>query len=788
MLENYLKIAFRNLLKNPAYSFINIAGLSIGLACSMLILLWVSHELSYNTFHTNADQVHQLYVNAEYDGKIGSFMSVPLPAKEALKEEDSRIKNTAIAGWGTIHLLSVGEKRVNNTGQIVSEEFLDIFHFPMLMGSPETALDEPNGTVLTESTAKALFGNADPMGQVILIDNKYEVKVTGILKDIPSNSSLQFNFLLPFKLFQSEGWVQESLGDWIDNSWQIFVELQPGVAKDEVESQIKGLLVKNGVVDIPREFFLHPMLRWRLHSTFENGKEAGGFIDYVRAFSLIAVFILVIACINFMNLATARSEGRAREVGIRKSIGSRRRELILQFIGESILIAAISFVLAIAMVELSLPLYNALVNKTLVIDYTGGLFWIFAICIILLTGILSGSYPAFYLSSFQPVKVLKGKLQVGKHTTTPRQVLVVFQFIVAMALITGTLVIARQIQHIKNRELGYDQEGLISIWSNEELIKNYKVIKHELLESGTVASVTKSNSPITDIYSSNFVDWEGKPADQKVLFSTIATDYDYTKTFGIKILDGRDFSEDFTADTASVLVNKEAMDIMGLKETIGTKVTFWGERTATIVGVMDNVLMGSPHGQIQPMMLVFMPDWVSTISVRLEKTQDVQASLKKIESIFKKHDPSHPFSYSFVDQQFAQKFANITMINRITNLFAFLAIAITGLGLLGLAAFTAEQRTKEIGIRKILGASVASLITMISKEFSWLIMIAFAIAAPLSWWGFQKFLERFAYRIDFPWWIVATSGVLVLLFGLLIVGYQALRAATANPVHALRNE
>lgn len=788
MLKNYLKIALRNLLKNPAYSFINIAGLSIGLACSMLILLWVSHELSFNKFHDNAAQIHQLWINATYDGKVNSLNSVPMPSKEAIQAADSRIKNTAFAGWGTIHLLSVGEKRINNTGQIVSEEFLDIFHFPMINGSSENALDEPHSIVLTESTAKALFGDAEPMGQVILVDNKNEVKVTGVLKDVPANSSLQFNFLLPLSLLQNEGWIQESMGDWNDNSWQVYVELQPGVAKEEVEATIKGLLVKNGVVDTPREFFLHPMLRWRLHSSFENGKETGGMADYVKGFTIIAIFILVIACINFMNLATARSEGRAREVGIRKSIGSRRRELIFQFIGESILIAAISFILAIAMVELSLPLYNDLVNKTLTIDYTGGAFWIFAITMILLTGILSGSYPAFYLSSFQPVKVLKGKIQVGKSANTPRQVLVVFQFIFAIALIVGTLVISKQIQHTKDRQLGYDQENLLNVWHNEDIGKNYYAIKQELLSSGVVASVTKSNSPITDIYSNNFIDWPGKPADQKVIFWTVTTEFDYTKTMGIKLLEGRDFSQDFKSDTASVMINKAAMEIMGLRETVGTKVSFWGDRTATIIGVIDNVLMGSPHGEIKPTMIVFQPDWVSAVSIRLEKTKDVQGSIKKVELIFKKLDPSHPFSYSFVDEQFSRKFTTITMINRIANLFAFLAIVITGLGLLGLAAFTAEQRTKEIGIRKILGATIPSLVKMIAKEFTWLIIIAFFIAAPISWWGFQKFLEQYTYHIDFPIWVLALSGGLTFIFGLAIVSFQAFKAAAANPVESLRSE
>lgn len=789
MLKNYLKIAFRNLLKNPSYSFLNITGLSIGLACSMLILLWVSHELSYDKFHLNADRIHQVWVNASFDGKISSFNSVPMPIKEALKVEDSRIKNTAIGGWGTLHLLSVGENKINNKGQIVSEEFLDIFQFPFVKGSGQTALDEAGSIVLTESSAKALFGDTEPMGQMVLVDNKKEVRVTGILKDLPSNSSIQFNFLLPLELFRNEEWVQETDGDWNDNSWIVYIELQPGASKTEVESKIKGLLVKNGVVDTPRELFLHPLLRWRLHTKFRDGKEAGGLNDLVQGFTIIAIFILIIACINFMNLATARSESRAREVGIRKTIGSRRSELIVQFIGESILISIISFVIGIAIVELSLPFYNNLVGKTLIIDYTGSSFWIFAMTIILLTGFLSGSYPAFYLSSFQAIKVLKGKVQVGKNATTPRQILVVLQFVFAIALIVGTLVISRQIEYTKERALGYNQENLISIWNNNDIGKNYTTIKQELLASGVVASVTKSNSPITDIYATNLLDWPGKPTDQKALFTTIATEYDYTKTMGIKMLEGRDFSEDFKSDTSAVLINKAAWEIMGLTDPIGTKVTFWGDRIGIIVGVTDNVLMGSPHGDINPMLVVFQPDWVSALSVRLHETTDIASALKRVESIFKKYDPAHPFSYSFVDQQYEAKFNMITMINQIANLFAFLAIAITGLGLLGLAAFTAEQRTKEIGIRKILGASVTSLVRMIAKEFSWLILIAFAIAAPISWWVFQKiFLDQYTYRIDFPWWVIILSGCLTLLFGLAIVSYQAFKAAIANPVNSLRSE
>ncbi len=790
MIRNYFKIALRSLVKNSVYSFINIAGLAVGLACSILLLLWVTDELSFDKFHSNANQIHQLHINSTYDGKINKVGTVPFPAKDELKIKDSRIKNTVLVDNTSTHLLIFGDKRINQSGHVVSEEFLDIFHFEMLNGQPEIALDDPNSIVLTEATAKALFGDADPVGQTILVNNKYEVKVTGVLKNIPTNSSIQFNFLLPLNLLKNEEYIKEADGDWGDYSWQVFVELQPGVSKEEVETTIKNILAEKGQTDMPREFFLHPMLRWRLHSSFENGKESEGMNnlnDLVHGFSIIAIFISVMACINFMNLATARSESRAREVGIRKTIGSQRKELIFQFIGESVLITAISFFLALVLVELSLPLYNNMVGKTLFINYSDSEFWLYSVGIILVTGFFAGSYPAFYLSSFEPAKVLKGKVQAGKNAT-PRQALVVLQFVFATGLMIGTLVISQQIQYTKARTLGYDQENLITVWNSDEINKNYKIIKQELLNSGAVVSVTKSNSPVTEIFANNFLEWPGKPKDQNVIFSTIATEYDYTKTLGIKMLEGRDFSEDFRGDTASILVNKAGAEVMGLKETIGTSVTFWGERKATIVGVMDNVLMGSPSAQVAPSFVLFIPQWASAITIRLERTVDTEAALKKVENIFRKLDPAHPFEYAFVDDQYAKKFSLITMINRIANLFTILAVIITSLGLFGLAAFTAEQRRKEIGIRKLMGASVQSLVSLITKEFSGLVMIAFIIAAPLSWWGFSHFLESYAYRIDFPWWVIAFSGAACLAFTLLIVSTQALKAAMSNPVESLRSE
>ena len=510
-------------------------------------------------------------------------------------------------------------------------------------------------------------------------------------------------------------------------------------------------------------------------------------IEYVKGFSLVALLIIVMACINFMNLATARSERRAREVGIRKSVGSRKSELVIQFLGESVLIVLFSFVLAIVITEVTLPLYNDLTSKKLFIDYASPVFWLVSVGTILITGVFAGSYPAFYLSSFLPAKVLKGKIQVGRSVTRPRQILVVLQFVFAVGLIVSTIVISQQIQFAQSRQLGYDQKNLISIWFNDEITKNYKAIKTDLLASGLIHSVTQSNSPVTEIFSNNFVDWPGKPEEEKVLFSTIATEYDYAKTLGAKIIEGRDFSPEFPSDSLAVLVNQAAVDIMGLDENIGTQITLWGDKR-TIVGVIDNIVMRSPYEKPKPMIVGHLPGWANSMTIRLEPSEDLPGTIAQVESIFKKHAPTNPFQYTFVDVEFAKKFSTIKLIGNITNLFAFLSLFITSLGLFGLAAFTVEQRTKEIGIRKVLGATVSGIILLVSKEFSWLVLIAFAIAGPGSWWILSSFLERYEYRIEFPYWALAVAGITALLFALAIVSTQALRAAVANPSESLRSE
>lgn len=788
MLYNYLKIAFRNITKHSVYSAINIAGLSVGLASSALIFLWVADELAYDKFHKNYDDLYQVYMNQTFADGIATDRPVPLPLLEAAKAKVSQIKYAAIANWGEGSLLTRGETKINKNGLAVTEDFLHMFSFDVVKGNAATALTEPYSIVLTESTAKALFGDEDPLNKTVLVDNQREVKVSAVVKDVSTQSTLSFEYLFPFSYFEAtQEWVRNSKKSWSNHSFQMFVQLHPGATLQDANASIKDIVKDNNKEDASAELFLYPMSELHLYSQFENGKPSGGIIDYVQLFSAIACFILIIACINFMNLATARSESRAREVGIRKSVGSRRQELIAQFLGESFLITLIAFLLAVVIVELALPLYNELVGKFLVIHYDNPWIWLMSFLIIAITGFVSGSYPALYLSSFQPAKVLKGKIHAGKQASIPRQVLVALQFGLSIFLIIGTIVIYQQIEHVKNRTVGYDKENLMMIWTTAEIETNFDLVRQQLMQTGVVKSVAHSNSPITDVFSSNTVDWAGMAPDTRVNFTTIATDYDYTATMGIRLLDGRDFSRDFKSDSSAVLINQAAADVMGMANPVGQEIGLWGGKRR-IIGVMENVVMDSPFQPVAPLIMVFQPDWSSTVSIRLEKNNDLKAAIAKVETVMKKINPNYPFAYRFADWAFDKKFKFINLISRLSAIFAGLAIFITCLGLFGLAAFTAEQRTKEIGIRKVMGATVSNLVTLITRDFSRLVFIAFAISAPIGGWALNMFLDRYPYRVNIAWWVFPVAGGLALVLAVVIVGLQALRAAVANPTQSLRSE
>lgn len=787
MLRNYFIVSLRNLLKKKIYSIINITGLAIGITCSILILLWVNDELSFDEFHPKADRLYQLMGSADFDNTINTWQSVPLPSYEALKTANSYIRNSAVTDWGGDHLLVHGEKKLYLRGFFVSEEFLTMFEFPLIYGNATDVLNDASSIVITEETAVKFFGEEDPINKVIRVDERGDLKVTGILKDIPKNSSFEFDYLISWKHRRSVNpWVIENEDNWGNYSFQVFVELSEPMHLAEVNEAIKPMLQDHGEDEMKTELFLYPLLRWRLHFSFENGEEKGGMIDFVKMFSLIAVFILIIACINFMNLATARSESRAREVGIRKSIGSNRSDLVIQFISESLLISFIAYLIAILATFLILPFYNNLVDKELFINFRSFDFWVFSIIMISLTGLLAGSYPAFYLSSFKPIKVLKGKLQEGRRASLPRKILVILQFGFSILLIMGTIVIYNQIQLVKNRELGYQQQNMIMVELNDELDKNYHVLKNELLQSGIVDGVTISNSPITQINSNNFLGWPGKPEEQKVIFTTITTEYDYAHTMGIKILQGRDFSPDFPSDSSAILINQAALDLMDLEDPIGTELDLWGQKR-TLIGVLDNVLMGSPYQEVKPLFAII-DDWGGYVTVRLSETQDINASLNQVKGLFEKYNAAYPFEYNFADLEFDKKFKSINMTSNLSNIFATLAIIITGLGLFGLAAYTAEQRTKEIGIRKVMGASVMNIVRLMTSDFSRLVIISYIISAPISWWLLSWYLERYPVHTKIHFWIFVVTGVFALGFALIIVTSQTIKAAHADPVNSLRNE
>ena len=795
MLQSYFKIAIRNLTRNTIYSFINIAGLSFAIACSILIALWVIDEIYYDRFHKNYEQLYQVWLNADDGGSTGSWDDVPPPLYEELKARQNHFKNVAIGDTneGATFLLTMGENRFNKHGRFVSQEFLEMFQFDILKVSQGKLLNDASSIVLTESTAKALFGEQDPVNKSLRVNNRWDVNVTGVLKDLPDNSSFQFDFLMPYSFYlQQSPAIRESNTDWESYGSAIYVELQPGVDIGSVNAEIKGI-IKKYTTWLNKELFLYPMSRWHLHGQFEYGKEAEtDRSDFVRGFSLIAIGIMLIACINFMNLSTARSERRAKEVGIRKIVGSQRKQLIHQFLGESIMISAIAFLGSLTLVELSLPFFNVLVQKKLFIDFTSPLFWLSGLALILATGLLSGSYPAFYLSSFNPVKILKGKMHIGTSGMTPRKVLVIIQFGFSILLITATIVIYQQIQYGRNRELGYRQENLITIPDNDELANLYKITKKELIRTGAVASVTKSNSPITEIYEANYLDWPGN-SGPKVSINNIFAEYDYLNTMGISLVEGRDFSEESKSDTATVILNKAAIDIMGLNEPIGSKVVIGGQMLE-IIGITEDVLMEPSFVRsVWPLYIVLETKWAiqthpRNITIRLADNREAKDNIKMVEAVFRKFNPSYPFQYAFVSGEFNKRFDTISRIGTLTNLFAFLAIFIACLGLFGLTAFTVERRTKEFGIRKVLGASAINLVDIMSRDFTKTILIAFLVSSPLTWWALNSFLERYPYRIEIPWWTLPGAGAAVLLVSLVIIGTQALKVAITNPVDSLKVE
>ncbi|MCO4291839.1 ABC transporter permease [Solitalea sp. MAHUQ-68] len=785
MLRNYFKIAFRNLLRNKGFSIINISGLAIGMAGAMLILMWIQHEFSYDQFHENKDRIYEMWNRTVFDGKLQSWGTTPKVLGKTLKQEYPDIQEVSRVEIRSPFLLIVGDNKVRVKGGFVDPGFLSMFSFPVLKGDAKTALNNVYSIVITEKLAKSLFNDDNPIGKTIKIENKDNFIVTGLVKNPPSNSHFQFEYLLPWAYLTKIGWDDDY---WGNNSTDTYIELKKGVNAATFNAKVRDFTIRHSKGEEQNELFIHPLSKLRLYSKFD-GKLEGGRIDLVKIFGILAAFILVIACINFMNLSTARSEKRAKEVGIRKVIGAERTALVRQFLGESILLALIAGVLAIAIVQLFLPVFNSVTEKQLSVQYGNPYFWLFFFSFILFTGMLAGSYPAFYLSAFQPVRVLKGTLKAVHTSFNPRKVLVITQFTIAIILIISTLFIRRQIQYSQERETGYSKDNLIYHFLTEDLEKNYPVIKEELLSSGTAISVCKTSAPITQGFSNSWgFEWKGKDPKQKIIFNRFCVDDDLTKTIGLKIIQGRDINlKEFPTDSTACILSESAARIMGFKDPVGQIVKDNGIDWH-VVGVIKDFVLQSPFENTEPMVIEGAKGWFNVIHIKLNPANSTAQNIKAAEQIFKKHNFQFPFEYQFIDQEYAQKFNDAQRTSKLITIFAMLTIIISCMGLFGLATYMAENRTKEIGVRKVLGASVINITALLSKDFLKLIVIAILIASPIAYWAMSKWLQTFSYHINMQWWIFIASGIVSLFIAFSTVSYQAIKAAMANPVKSLRTE
>ena len=786
MLKNYFKIAWRTLLNNKGFSLINIAGLTMGMASTMLIALWVYNETSWDKTNDNYDTIYHVMGNRNFNGEINTGQDMMYPLAKAAIENLPEVQHAAIVSFPGGVLLTVGDKQLNKTFLNISPEFFDIFTYEVLNGNIDDAVKDPDAVILTESTAQALFGNRDVIGQPVKVNNERTAMVKAIIKDPARNSTLEFESLIPFN--PSAANIKRAETDWINCGNRIFLKTQENVDLASLERKVQNLIIENAKSDNPTtkgSTLLHPMNKWRLYGDFSNGANVGGRIEYVNLFIWIAVIILIIACVNFMNLSTARSEKRAKEVGIRKTLGSARKALLMQFIAESMLLSIIAFFFAMLIVLTVRPAFSNLLNIEILIPASKPEMWFILLGIVLSTGILAGSYPAFYISSFNPVKVLKGTFLPGKQALLPRKALVVSQFIVSIILISATLIINQQLQFVKNRDKGYNQDNLVMINSSKDTQKNFDAFKNDLLQSGVVASVNKTSGPVTNIFmSTSGIKWKGAPENQNLVIGFVFAGADFAKTLQLKVLDGRDFR---MGDSNSVIFNKEAIKLMGLKNPVGTDIT-WAGKTRKIVGVVNNMVMTSPYGEAEPLMLSYENNWSGRTNVRLIPGKDLKKAIAAIADIYKKHSPEYPFEYQFVDEDFNRKFTNEELIGSLSVIFAGLAIFICCLGLFGLVSSSIERRKKEIGVRRVLGASIRSLLYLMSREFLALVGLAFVIAIPVAWWAMNKWLQSYSYRIDISVSLFFFVGAAILFIAFITVGLNASRAALATPVKSLRSE
>ncbi len=803
MFKNYLKIAWRNLKRNKGYSVINIGGLALGMAVVIMIGLWVIDEFTFNKYHENHDKIAQIFNRSKNldTGEIGSFPSTMYIMGTVIKENYSDyFENVLRATWVGDYVLTNAGENYTQTGQFIESDALEMLSLDMIRGS-HASLEELNSVVVSESAAFAVFGKEDPIGKSIKINNEMDAVVKGVYKDLPKNNSFEnVKFFANWNLTEANeperfARVKTVWDDW---SFQLYVKLKPGISFEAANMALRNLYPQYGPpdnVEAYEERVIHPfayqMDEWHLYSEFdEQGMPTKGRITFVWLFIAIGIFVLFLACINFMNLSTARSEKRSKEVGIRKTVGSKKMQLVIQFLSESLLISSLATVLAFFLVLLSLPWFNELAGKNMGIPWSNPFFWIAIVSFTFLTGLLAGSYPALYLSSFSPIKVLKGTFRAGPYATVPRKVLVIFQFSVSIMLAVGTVIVFNQIEFTKDRPIGYDQNNLISIQMNDpEYAGKYDLLRAELKNTGVVEEMAQSSSPLIGVYSNGGggINWTGKDPEMQPDFGILRITHDYGKTVGWQFLDGRDFSREFASDSAAVIINESAQKYMGLENPVGEYITGGNER-AKIIGVTKDMVMQSPYQSVKQALFFVNYDNVSYINIKLKSESSASSAISKIEAVFAKVVPSAKFDYGFVDEVYDLKFESEQRLGNLAGVFTLLAILISCLGLFGLASFIAEQRTKEIGVRKVLGASVLNLWKMLSKDFVLLVLISSLIAIPIIYHFMGQWLQNYEYRMEISWWIFGLAIAGALFITLLTISFQAIKAASVNPVKSLRTE
>jgi len=784
MIGNYFKTTLRSLLKNRAYSFLNIAGLATGIACASLIFLWVQDELTFNHNFEKRNNLYTIYENQTYDGKISTFIATPGPMAKALKMEIPEIKAIARTAGSDQLLFSLGEKAITEDGSYADPEIFSMLKLSFVKGDISNVFKELHSVVINATMAKKFFGTADAVGKTLKINNEQEYTVTGVFNDLPKNSTFQFHWLAPIANIDHKfPWMQSWGANWAIT----YVELIPSANLAGVNKKLQHYLTSKNS-GTKTECFLFGMNDWNLHNNFTNGKMDGGRIEYVRLFSIIGFIILIIACINFMNLSTARSEKRAKEVGVRKVMGAGKGKLIAQFIGEAIVMAFISVFIAVGLIYIALPSFNNLVQKELFINIFEPIHLIYLLLIGTVTGLLAGSYPAFYLSSFNPVAVLKNiKLPSGAGFI--RQSLVIIQFSISIVLIIGTIIIYQQIQHVKNRDLGYNKSNLIYVTTQGKLTDHFASVYQQLKQSGVVENASLSDFPVIQVWkNTDNYSWTGKAPSQNPLISFEDVSPQFVQTMGMKLLSGRDFYTNSSLDSNSVIINEAMAKQMGKEGRVGGILRDVGKKEFEIAGIVKDFLYNDMYAVSTPLVLYNKITGTNVLSIRIKSNVNLSEALAKVGAVMKINNPAYPFEYKFMDDDFDQLFKTETLTGKLAGVFASLAIFISCLGLFGLAAYTAERRIKEIGIRKVLGASVAGLTGLLSKDFLKLVGISCLIAFPVAWWALTNWLQGYQYRITINWMVFAIAGVVAMLIALATVSFQAIKAALSNPVDSLRNE